>query len=81
MEYDLLRPDPEEERQKHKLKRLVQKANSFFLDIRCKCGEINHTFSCAQSTIKCKKCNEILATPTGGKLELREGIGIKRKGE
>ena len=82
MEYDLLHPNPEEEVQKHKLKKLVQKPNSFFLDIKCKgCGEITHTFSHAQSVIKCKKCNDILATPTGGKLELKEGVRIKRKAE
>jgi ribosomal protein S27E len=27
------------------------------------------------------RCNEILATPTGGKLELRDGVHIKRKAE
>ena len=71
MEYDLLHPDPNEEKQKHKLKKLVQKPNSFFLDIKCKrCNELTHTFSCAQSVIKCKKCNEVLANPTGGKIEL-----------
>ena len=31
MEYELLQPDPNEEKQKHKLKKLVQKPNSFFL--------------------------------------------------
>ena len=36
MEFDLLHPDPAEEVQKHKLKKLVQKPNSFFLDIKCK---------------------------------------------
>ena len=33
MEFDLLHPDPSIEMQKHKLKKLVQKPNSFFLDI------------------------------------------------
>ena len=82
MEFDLLHPNPLEEAEKHKLKKLVQKPNSFFLDIKCKaCGELTHTFSHAQSVIKCKNCNEILATPTGGKLELRDGIRIRRKAE
>ena len=63
MEFDLLHPDPTIENQKHKLKKLVQKPNSFFLDI------------------KCKECGEVLATPTGGKLELKEGVHIRRKGE
>lgn len=81
MEYDLLHPNPEEEDKKHKLKKLVQKPNSFFVDIKCTCGTLTHTFSCAQSTIKCKSCNEILATPTGGKLEFKEGVHIRRKPE
>ena len=32
---DLLHPTPEEERTKHKLKRLVQSPNSFFMDVKC----------------------------------------------
>ena len=36
MEFDLLHPDPAIEAQKHKLKKLVQKHNSFFLDIKLK---------------------------------------------
>jgi small subunit ribosomal protein S27e len=56
MEYDLLNPDLREENTKHKLKKLVQKPNSFFIDIKCKtCKELVHTFSHAQSVIKCKK--------------------------
>lgn len=81
MEYDLLHPDPKVEVQKHKLKRQVQKPNSYFLDIKCKCGVIAHTFSNANSTIKCPKCKEILATPGGGKLHLKEGVLFKKKGE
>lgn len=82
MEFDLLHPDPAIEAQKHKLKKLVQKPNSFFLDIKCKnCKALTHTFSCAQSVIKCKSCGEVLATPTGGKLELKDGVHIRRKGE
>ena len=58
MEYDLLHPDPKIESTKHKLKKLVPKQNSFFIDIKCKnknCKELTHTFSHAQSVIKCKK--------------------------
>jgi hypothetical protein len=32
---DLLHPLPEEERRKHKKKRLVQHPNSFFMDVKC----------------------------------------------
>ena len=35
MELDLLNVDPVEEEVKHKLKRLVQSPNSFFMDVRC----------------------------------------------
>ncbi len=57
MEYDLLTPDPRHESTKHKLKKLVQKPNSFFMDLKCGAcpKEIVHTFSHAQSVIKCKK--------------------------
>jgi small subunit ribosomal protein S27e len=84
MEFDLLNPNPAEELTKHKLKKLIQKPNSFFLDIKCfKCPTMTHTFSHAQSTILCsnEKCNEVLATPTGGKLELKDGVKIRKKAE
>jgi small subunit ribosomal protein S27e len=32
---DLLNPPAELEKQKHKLKRLVQSPNSFFMDVKC----------------------------------------------
>lgn len=32
---DLLHPPPEEEKAKHKLKRLVQSPNSYFMDVKC----------------------------------------------
>ena len=32
---DLLHPRPEDEKQKHKLKRLVQHPHSYFMDIKC----------------------------------------------
>merc|ERR1712096_265792 len=32
---DLLHPIPDEEKRKHKLKRLVQSPNSFFMDVKC----------------------------------------------
>ena len=32
---DLLHPIPAEERKRHKLKRLVQSPNSFFMDVKC----------------------------------------------
>jgi hypothetical protein len=35
LERDLLNPDPAAEAKKHKLKRLVQRPNSFFMDVKC----------------------------------------------
>jgi small subunit ribosomal protein S27e len=35
LETDLLNPDPAAEQQKHKLRRLVQGPNSFFMDVKC----------------------------------------------
>lgn len=35
LECDLLHPDPAVEAKKHKLKRLVQSPNSFFMDVKC----------------------------------------------
>lgn len=36
MEIDLLHPDPKAESRTHKLKRLVQSPDSYFMDIKCK---------------------------------------------
>ena len=56
MEYDLLNPCPKVEASKNKLKKLVQRPNSYFIDIKCRnCKEMLHTFSHAQSVVKCKK--------------------------
>ena len=33
--FDLLNPDSKSEASKHKLKRLVQAPNSFFMDVKC----------------------------------------------
>ena len=68
---DLLYPDPEKERQKHKLKRLVQHPNSFFMDVKCPaCKELTIVFSHSQSAVQCRKCDRKLGRPTGGKLRL-----------
>mmetsp|Transcript_29166 Transcript_29166/g.30290 ORF Transcript_29166/g.30290 Transcript_29166/m.30290 type:complete len:83 (-) Transcript_29166:127-375(-) len=79
MEYDLLNPSQHIENKKHKLKRLVQRPNSYFVDIKCKnCKKITHTFTHAQSTIKCKNCQELLATPTGGKISIKDGNLVRK---
>lgn len=49
---DLLHPDPQKEREKHKLKRLVQHPNSYFMDVKCPgCYKITTVFSHAQSVV------------------------------
>jgi small subunit ribosomal protein S27e len=79
MEYDLLNPPQVIENKSHKLKRLVQRPNSYFIDIRCKaCKKVTHTFTHAQSIIKCKNCGELLATPTGGKIIIKDGNSFRK---
>lgn len=49
MPKDLLFPSQTEERQMHKLKRLIQSPNSFFMDVKCPgCFHITTVFSNAQ---------------------------------
>ena len=44
---DLLHPSASEEKRKHKLKRLVQSPNSFFMDVKCPgCFTINTVRMC-----------------------------------
>ena len=64
---DLLHPSASEEKRKHKLKRLVQSPNSFFMDVKCPgCFNITTVFSHAQTTVLCT----VLCQPTGGKARL-----------
>merc|ERR1711981_887969 len=79
---DLLNPDPLVEAQKHKLKRLVQSPNSFFMDVKCPgCYNITPVFSHAQTVVMCASCNTTLCQPTGGKARLTEGCSFRRKME
>jgi len=56
MEIDLLHPNAEHEKSVHKLKRLVQSPNSYFLDVKCPgCIQITTIFSHAQTTVLCGK--------------------------
>uniref|UniRef100_A0A915C6S6 Small subunit ribosomal protein 27 n=3 Tax=Ascarididae TaxID=6250 RepID=A0A915C6S6_PARUN len=77
---DLLHPDPQKERQRCKLKRLVQQPNSFFMDVKCPgCYKITTVFSHAQSVVVCVGCNTVLCQPTGGKAHLTEGCSFRKK--
>ncbi|KNB41820.1 40S ribosomal protein S27-like protein [Blastocystis sp. subtype 4] len=74
--------DAEEEAQKHKLKRLVQTPNSYFMDVRCPgCFNITTVFSHAQSVVVCDNfsCNALLCTPTGGKARIVAGCAVRPK--
>nr|ACV21011.1 small subunit ribosomal protein 27 [Rhabditidoides sp. RS5443] len=77
---DLLHPDPIKERERCKLKRLVQHPNSFFMDVKCPgCYKITTVFSHAQSVVVCVGCNSALCQPRGGKTHLTEGCSFRKK--
>ncbi|KAJ1550584.1 40S ribosomal protein S27, partial [Nowakowskiella sp. JEL0078] len=68
---DLLNPLENSERSKHKLKRLVQSPNSYFMDVKCPgCFNITTVFSHAQTVVLCGSCASVLCQPTGGKARL-----------
>ncbi|KAJ7010198.1 hypothetical protein NC653_000820 [Populus alba x Populus x berolinensis] len=72
---DLLNPPAELEKRKHKLKRLVQSPNSFFMDVKCQgCFNITTVFSHSQTVVVCGNCQTVLCQPTGGRAKLTEGI-------
>ncbi|KAF3793673.1 40S ribosomal protein S27-2, partial [Nymphaea thermarum] len=79
---DLLHPPAELEKRKHKLKRLVQSPNSFFMDVKCQgCFNITTVFSHSQTVVVCGNCQTVLCQPTGGKARLTEGCSFRRKGD
>mmetsp|Transcript_702 Transcript_702/g.852 ORF Transcript_702/g.852 Transcript_702/m.852 type:complete len:83 (+) Transcript_702:292-540(+) len=80
MMHDLLHPPAAEEKRKHKLKRLVQSPNSYFMDVKCPgCFNITTVFSHAQMQVMCAQCAVILCQPTGGKARLTEGCSFRKK--
>mmetsp|Transcript_16478 Transcript_16478/g.33643 ORF Transcript_16478/g.33643 Transcript_16478/m.33643 type:complete len:86 (+) Transcript_16478:152-409(+) len=82
LEEDLLFPDPEREARRHKLKRLVQSPNSFFMDVKCQgCYSITTVFSHAQTVVLCGSCSTVLCQPTGGKVRLMENCSFRRKSD
>ncbi|KRX93968.1 40S ribosomal protein S27 [Trichinella pseudospiralis] len=77
---DLLHPDPEEEKRKCKLKRLVPHPKSYFMDIKCKgCFKITTVFSHAQTVVTCSGCNTVLCRPKGGKCHLTKSFAIRKR--
>eukprot|EP00434_Breviolum_minutum_P006108 symbB.v1.2.005382.t1/scaffold315.1/size251361/11 len=82
MDIDLLNPDAKEEKCKHKLKRMIQSPNSFFMDVKCPgCLQITTVFSHAQTVVLCGNCNVMLCQPTGGLARLTEGCSFRRKAD
>ena len=82
MEMDLLNVDPSTEENMHKLKRLVQTPNSFFMDVKCQgCFNITTVFSHSQTVVLCGSCSAVLCQPTGGRARLTEGCSFRRKGD
>ncbi|GJJ76612.1 1,3-beta-glucanosyltransferase GAS1 [Entomortierella parvispora] len=77
---DLLNPSHALEQKTHKLKRLVQSPNSYFMDVKCPgCVQITTVFSHAQTVVMCSSCANVLAQPTGGITRLTEGCSFRRK--
>ncbi|KAH7284959.1 hypothetical protein KP509_33G004200 [Ceratopteris richardii] len=77
---DLLHPLAEVERKKHKLKRLVQSPNSYFMDVKCQgCFSIIIVFSHSHTVVFYGNCSVVLCQPTGGHVRLTESSSIGRK--
>jgi small subunit ribosomal protein S27e len=80
MPMDLLNQSAAATASQHKLKRLVQSPNSFFMDVKCPgCFNITTVFSHAQTVVLCSSCNVTLCQPTGGKARLTQGCSFRKK--
>merc|ERR1739838_521258 len=77
---ELLQPLIKDERRHHKLKRLVQHPNSYFMDVKGPgCYKITTVFSHAQTVVLCVGCSTVLCQPTGGRARLTEGCSFRKK--
>ncbi|XP_036901421.1 40S ribosomal protein S27-like [Sturnira hondurensis] len=77
---DLLLPSPEEEKRKHKKKRLVRSPDSYSMGVKCPgCCSITTVFSHAQTAVSCVGCSAVLCQPAEGKARLREGCSFRQK--
>ncbi|KAF9947345.1 40S ribosomal protein S27 [Mortierella alpina] len=77
---DILNPSAANQARTHKLKRIVQSPNSFYMDVKCAgCQTITTLFSHADTVVTCPKCSMVLAQPTGGKAKLSEGVSYRKK--
>ncbi|KAI8877993.1 40S ribosomal protein S27 [Backusella circina FSU 941] len=77
---DLLNPTFQHEKQAHKLKRLVQSPDSYFMDVKCPgCLNISTVYSHADTVVMCSSCATVLCQPSGGLARLTEGCSFRRK--
>jgi small subunit ribosomal protein S27e len=77
---DLRYPKVKSERQKHKLTRLVQGPNAFFMDVKCpSCAHAALVYSHSTTAVNCRRCSTLLSHPTGGKAKLSEGCQFRAK--
>ena len=81
---DLLHPSADDERRKHKLKRLVQSPNSYFMDVKCpgvcNCVEISLVCDGALALLVCYDVSHICKLPYGliiGKVPLCGHIRVE----
>lgn len=73
-------PSAEAIRRTHKKKRLIPTPNSLFYDVKCAtCGDKTSIFSHSQTVVFCKKCQTVIAKPTGGKAKITAKCKIRAK--
>ncbi|KAG0024366.1 40S ribosomal protein S27 [Podila clonocystis] len=77
---DILNPSAAKQAQSHKLNRIVQSPDSFYMDVKCAgCHTITPLFSHAATVVNCPKCSAVLSQPTGGLAKLSEGVSFRKK--
>ncbi|XP_049491278.1 40S ribosomal protein S27-like [Panthera uncia] len=70
----------EEEKKKRETKWLVQRPNSYIMDVKCPgCSKIITVLSRAQTVALCGGRSAVSCQPTGGKARLTEGCSFRRK--
>jgi len=49
---------------------------SKFLRVKCKCGNEQNVFGNASSKVACLVCSEVIAMPSGSRIEVAEGCKV-----
>ena len=52
----------------------IKEPTSRFIKVRCKCKNEQIIFGKASTPIKCLVCNQIIATPAGGKAKIKARV-------